>query len=165
MLPPPTAGFTAKKDRILDLLHRPEAEYVDASPKGSIDEAIRPLLAEINAAPGFVTTSSCAGRVAVFLQGRRAGPDSVQAPDEPDAGTGPGGKGPGGRWLYLSHQPLALEGPQACDALADAFGLPKANPSRGPPVEALGQRLIHFKFEPMVSCDAKLFLRLNPIQQ
>ncbi|KAG5927298.1 hypothetical protein E4U53_002888, partial [Claviceps sorghi] len=60
--PKPSTGFAAKKTKILDQLAVPEAEYTDASPKGTIDAGIRELIDEINAAEGFVTTSSCAGR-------------------------------------------------------------------------------------------------------
>lgn len=48
-----------------------EAKPSDRSPKGSIDAQIRPLLARLNALPGVVTTSSCSGRISVFLEGKR----------------------------------------------------------------------------------------------
>lgn len=59
-----TAWFKTKKEKILGGLGQP-----DASPKGSVDESIRPLIKDINALDGFVTTSSCAGRLAVYLEG------------------------------------------------------------------------------------------------
>lgn len=79
------------------------------------------LIDEINAYPGLVTTSSCAGRVSVFLEGRRsktspekddlAGDGDGKQHEEPPAKTSkavpvPGGKGFGGRWLFVSHEPL-----------------------------------------------------------
>lgn len=45
--------------------------YADLSPKGTVDAGIRELIGEINAREGLVTTSSCAGRVSVFLEGKK----------------------------------------------------------------------------------------------
>jgi tRNA wybutosine-synthesizing protein 3 len=67
-LPP---SFIRKKAKILSQLAVPAAEYDDLSPKGSIDDGIRDLIDEINACEAFVTTSSCAGRVSVFLEGQK----------------------------------------------------------------------------------------------
>jgi len=67
-LPP---SFVAKKQKILEQLAVPAEQYDDLSPKGSIDEKIRDLIDEINALEGCVTTSSCAGRISVFLEGKR----------------------------------------------------------------------------------------------
>lgn len=61
--------FIEKKARILESLNAPIDSYTDASPKGSIDESIRPLIELINNSENYVTTSSCAGRIAVFLEG------------------------------------------------------------------------------------------------
>lgn len=66
-------SFTRRKDAILEQLSVPDEDYTDLSPKGTIDAGIRDLIGEINALDGFVTTSSCAGRVSVFLEGRRGG--------------------------------------------------------------------------------------------
>lgn len=129
------ASFAAKKAEILSLLEQPEEAYADNSPKGTVDAQIRELIAEINAYDGLVTTSSCAGRVAVFVEGPKAtakAPVSAELPDlrsarGPIVGTtrngepgevtisnpsakptgSPGGKG-GGRWLYVSHDPVQL---------------------------------------------------------
>ncbi|KAG9790378.1 hypothetical protein KCU88_g1291, partial [Aureobasidium melanogenum] len=126
-------SFKAKKAKILSLLGQSDEAYTDKSPKGTVDAQIRELIAEINAYDGLVTTSSCAGRVAVFVEGpkRKLKPESeileVQAGNgEPINGakghaddgvstgrsTGtttasPGGKG-GGRWLYVSHDPIPM---------------------------------------------------------
>ncbi|SPQ19689.1 eaf0b554-2a99-403a-9e31-ca3e83d52590 [Thermothielavioides terrestris] len=70
-LPAPGAAFSLRKQKILSQLSVPDAEYTDASPKGSVDAGIRHLIDEINARPGLVTTSSCAGRVSVYLEGRK----------------------------------------------------------------------------------------------
>ncbi|KIW75644.1 hypothetical protein Z517_10386 [Fonsecaea pedrosoi CBS 271.37] len=65
------ATFAAKKSRILADLDQPEGAYSDNSPKGTVDAQIRDLIDEINRYEGLVTTSSCAGRVAVFVEGPR----------------------------------------------------------------------------------------------
>lgn len=165
---------------------------------------------------GFVTTSSCAGRVSVFLEGRRSkeregggdvgsggvpGPDgggelpshyvadleegeavAVTAAaaataggggvgDEHEGGGGGGsgiggerntvagfgGKGGGGRWLFVSHDPL--ESPGKLDSepniVAALLGIedPIFSGVEGSSAKEMtgeGSRLIHFKFEPMV---------------
>lgn len=70
-LPHPPAAFARRKRRILAQLAVPEGEYADASPKGSVDAGIRGLIDALNALDGFVTTSSCAGRVSVFVEGSK----------------------------------------------------------------------------------------------
>ncbi|ETI23198.1 hypothetical protein G647_04995 [Cladophialophora carrionii CBS 160.54] len=64
-------SFHAKKSQVLRSLNQPTESYTDNSPKGTVDAQIRDLIDEINAYEGFVTTSSCAGRVAVFVEGPR----------------------------------------------------------------------------------------------
>jgi len=56
----------------------------DASRKGSVDEAIRPLLALINSRADMYTTSSCAGRIVLMSE-----PASGMKKDA--------------RWLYSTH--------------------------------------------------------------
>jgi tRNA wybutosine-synthesizing protein 3 len=68
-------SFHAKKSQILRSLNQPTEAYTDNSPKGTVDAQIRDLIAEINVYEGFVTTSSCAGRVAVFVEGPRPRPE------------------------------------------------------------------------------------------
>ncbi|KAG5934133.1 hypothetical protein E4U60_004050 [Claviceps pazoutovae] len=149
--PKPPPGFEAKKARILHDLAVPEAEYTDASPKGTIDTGIRDLIDDINAAEGFVTTSSCAGRVSVFLEGRKvaadvhddahAGASSGSASGSASQVAGVGGKGAGGTWLFVSHD--VVEGENWVDGLA------LRGNAEGEETEE-GRRLIHFKFEPMI---------------
>lgn len=79
------ASFVAKKSQILSLLTQPEDEYTDKSPKGTVDHQILHLIQEINGYDGLVTTSSCAGRVAVFVEGPRS---TAKAGDVNDAGEG-----------------------------------------------------------------------------
>lgn len=145
-------AFVDKKRRILDQLAVPSADYADASPKGSVDVGIRDLIDEINQAAGFVTTSSCAGRVSVFLEGRRV----ADADAEDDQIAGVGGKGAGGTWLFVSHDPVP-------DADGDAdwagvLGLGESEDAHDVADVVKERRLIHFKFEAMVS---KLTSRLS----
>ena len=67
-----TSRFEVRKQNILEQLDVPDGEYHDLSPKGSIDAPIRDLISEINGFDGIVTTSSCSGRISVFLEGRKA---------------------------------------------------------------------------------------------
>lgn len=178
-LPEPSASFQDRKAKILSQLAVPDADYTDASPKGSVDEGIRPLMHDINAAAGFVTTSSCAGRVSVFLEGRKApsaaaatsnvttepqdvGQESTQVTDGPNERlAGVGGKGGGGTWLYVSHDPH-YKPSEAADSPSgtywiDLFDLRQSEDQstlaadKSAALDGNQTRLIHFKFEPMVS--------------
>lgn len=132
--------FEEKKNRIIRQLEVPEDEYSDLSPKGSIDAGIRDLIDEINAIPLLVTTSSCGGRVSVYVEGQAQLGEAL-GDDNPLPSSG--GKG-GGRWLYVSHDPVSAD-----EVLITKFGFLKT--SIGIP-DDLGpdDPLIHFKFEAMV---------------
>lgn len=122
-------SFQNRKAKILNELSTPEAQYQDLSPKGSVDEGIRELISEINASPEYVTTSSCAGRMAVYLEGSK------------------GAKG-GGKWLFTSHDAVELSHLTTTGSLYQAFGL---SPNDATSVLDSGEaRFVHFKFEPMV---------------
>ncbi|KAM7208924.1 putative tRNA wybutosine-synthesizing protein 3 [Naviculisporaceae sp. PSN 640] len=168
--------FAQKKAKILSQLAVPETEYSDLSPKGSVDAGIRDLIDEINALEGVVTTSSCAGRVSVYLEGHKAlgkgvkneDGNRIQKEDEvveernPVSSSSAGGKG-GGEWLFVSHDPLP-ESPSlvtlGCDNIetkswSTVFGLDKASSSEQESTAQVNEdgsqpRLIHFKFEPMI---------------
>ncbi|KAI2778115.1 methyltransferase TYW3-domain-containing protein [Daldinia loculata] len=181
-MPPPT--FTRRKIRILEQLARPDDEYTDASPKGSVDAGIRELIGEVNGLDGFVTTSSCAGRVSVFLEGSKKavvvgeedggegdGVEDDDDDDDDDAGktevrklAGVGGKGGGGAWLFVSHDPVPL-GQGEGDDVEEMLGLRRCpeeeeeEEERDEAGEMLADgsvrdvavaRLVHFKFEPMI---------------
>jgi tRNA wybutosine-synthesizing protein 3 len=140
-------AFTTKKRKILDALYPPaDRDYIDKSPKGSVDAEIVDLIDEINAYEGLVTTSSCAGRVSVFLVGEKKGRGTREGDEEEhDKSTDvPGGKGLGGRWLFVSHEPVGrVEGRN----LMELFGLvpsPSALSTAGVP------RLVKFAFEPLI---------------
>ena len=171
---PLPAGFARKKDRVLRGLAAPEAEYADASPKGSVDAGVRDLIAHLNAVPGLVTTSSCAGRVCVFVEGRRRdreGEGEAEAERKPlllekkkkKTLAGVGGKGGGGAWLFVSHDPVPLDGKSDAD-LDVLLGLGAqdrggARDASGSDDDAPEARLVHFKFEPMVSYFSRVFPR------
>jgi tRNA wybutosine-synthesizing protein 3 len=154
------SSFVAKKRKILQKLAVPAEQYDDLSPKGSVDEGIRDLIDEINALEGCVTTSSCAGRISVFLEGKKGAThgelDGNRMEDgervEADSkGAGVGGKGGGGRWLFVSHDPVDVQ--KHAGAWTELFGMENEQ-TRGEEPLSLGAvrdtRFIHFKFEPMV---------------
>jgi tRNA wybutosine-synthesizing protein 3 len=160
-------SFLNQKADILAKLSVPLEQYTDRSPKGSVDIGIRELIDEINEFAGCVTTSSCAGRVSVFLEGKRGGSASLEDGEEEGDGevrestagksASIGGKGAGGKWLYVSHDPLAvdiLESRESSKTLHGLLGM-KRDPvsdfqlrSGDKPGDV---RWVRFKFEPMVS--------------
>ncbi|KAI4626734.1 hypothetical protein J4E83_003886 [Alternaria metachromatica] len=139
--------FEARKQKILEQLDAPDGEYHDLSPKGSVDAPIRDLIGEINSLPGLVTTSSCSGRISVFLEGRKADNEvPEELPERETSRAGPGGKGGGGAWLFISHTPLRRD--EATGDLMSKFGLEKAEATEETP--SVSSRYIHLKFEPMI---------------
>lgn len=140
-------AFVERKRKILEQLAIPDTEYTDASPKGSVDEGIRDLIDEINRQSGFVTTSSCAGRVSVFLEGRRVA--DTEGQDERVAGVG--GKGAGGAWLFVSHDPVPDKGDGGTDTdWSSLFGLQESTEAQETIGEVKERRLVHFKYEAMI---------------
>jgi tRNA wybutosine-synthesizing protein 3 len=135
-------SFLEKKKSILNALNVSPVDYTDHSPKGSIDEGIRGLINIINSVSGLVTTSSCAGRVSIYVERKKNSPSD---PLENDTITGQGGKG-GGRWIFVSHDPVSLDNDAWCGSLLAKFGL-KFHP--GVDISETAS-LIHLKFEPMV---------------
>ncbi|KAL8821847.1 MAG: hypothetical protein Q9191_007232 [Dirinaria sp. TL-2023a] len=168
-MPPIPSSFAKKKATVLAALATPEESYSDLSPKGSIDTRIKGLIDRINRIEGAVTTSSCAGRISVFLEGRKAkGKHSNSIAEEeggehkgpvPDDNTEnksgensvPGGKGLGGRWLFVSHDPVKIPiAQQPHDSpISKLFGLASnhRNTASLPDSEA---RFVKFQFEPMI---------------
>lgn len=172
-------NFTLKKEKILAALAAPSHSYIDLSPKGSVDLGIKDLIDRINAIDGIVTTSSCAGRISVFLEGIKTKAQYDDAGVERDAGdegdegdeggqdeqeilderaiTGPvGGKGRGGRWLFVSHDPIEIPLQTEVERipLSTLFGLTSSSSSSStvqPTLHKPSQsRLVRFQFEPMV---------------
>ncbi len=149
-LPKPQPQFAIRKSKILAQLALPESEYTDASPKGSVDEGIKELIDDLNAVDGLVTTSSCAGRVSVFLEGRKAVSSSEAEAGEGSQLASVGGKGGGGKWLFVSHDPVGIQGDGSGRDWASVLGVGAASETASPPADDEPPRLIHFKFEPMV---------------
>ncbi|CBX93067.1 hypothetical protein IAQ61_008793 [Plenodomus lingam] len=155
-----TTRFATRKQVILQQLDAPDGEYHDLSPKGSIDAPIRTLIGEINSLGGLVTTSSCSGRISIFCEGRKAvqnGSDTAignqdghdAALDTEDSRAGPGGKGGGGAWLFISHCPI----PQAEETSPNyipKFGLEHSPCGKATTSDVATRRYIHLKFEPMI---------------
>ncbi|KAF1991582.1 hypothetical protein K402DRAFT_409737 [Aulographum hederae CBS 113979] len=144
-----SSNFQLKKQKILQQLNVPVHEYTDLSPKGSVDEGIRELVDEVNAIPGLVTTSSCAGRVAVFLEGAKKDASAdITVDSQPFAG--PGGKG-GGRWLYISHEPIDVKEELGNLSLYEFLGFESAPARSAQEIHPnVNQRTVRFKFEPMI---------------
>ncbi|CEL01918.1 hypothetical protein ASPCAL01494 [Aspergillus calidoustus] len=153
--------FVSRKSKILAELSAPDEEYSDLSPKGSVDEGIRDLIQDINTLPGLVTTSSCAGRISVFLEGRRGSNPAEEANAGEERKFVPsGGKG-AGKWLYVSHEPMETENGRAIPkgfeankerkSLLEVFGM-VAGDGNPPSVDKEGHapRLVRFHFEPMI---------------
>lgn len=141
------AAFEEKKRKILAQLSAADEAYSDLSPKGSVDLGVRELCAEINALEGFVTTSSCAGRIAVYLDGWQKHDDDA---NEAGSIATSGGKG-GGQWLYVSHDPVDISGAKTEGGLLKLFGMDTASSEPSTPSKLEGTRFVHFRFEPMVS--------------
>lgn len=156
--PMTTNTFAERKGKILSQLAIPDQEYTDLSPKGSVDEGIRKFVDEINLLDGFVTTSSCAGRVAVFLDGasKKAEPALDNDADVPSSAAAQGGKG-GGQWLYVSHDPVDMSGLEQDGQLLKLFGMESRDTISIPPSDYRPQ-FVHFRFEPMV-CSLNFLLK------
>ncbi|KAB8199570.1 Methyltransferase TYW3 [Aspergillus parasiticus SU-1] len=151
--------FESRKRKILAELSVPDAEYTDLSPKGSVDEGIRDLIHEINTHPGLVTTSSCAGRISVFLEGRKKQPKPHDEQGRQFVASG--GKG-AGKWLYVSHDPLqgygapcgsnsSERGDHQGKSLHELFGMvPGDGKPPGLNKQGKAPRLVRFHFEPLI---------------
>ena len=167
-------AFKSRKQKILAELSVPDENYTDLSPKGSVDEGIRDLINDINALPGLVTTSSCAGRISVFLEGRKTKKKQQQSQLQSQSTqqqrvfAQSGGKG-AGKWLFVSHDPLTSymsasgSGPASSHrkdddavqpSLCGLFGMIAGGDGKPPGWEGKeGQsspRLVRFHFEPLV---------------
>lgn len=150
-------AFVARKAQILSKLAIPTDTYTDKSPKGSVDSQIVDLIQQINDSDGYVTTSSCAGRVSVFAEGRKSGGESEVAENggTGDRAAGPGGKGFGGRWLFVSHDPVES---RTCETWTEMLALNTVSSSGVPaplniPVKSkdpASLRLIRLSYSPLI---------------
>jgi tRNA wybutosine-synthesizing protein 3 len=126
-------AFDQKKRLIVQELAETLSAVPDASPKGSIDELCVPIIHLINSHSDMVTTSSCSGRVSVFLEGeKQIGEHEYKI----------GGKGDGGRWLFVTHDSGNLDNwYKGID-----FHYVQAQPD----TSNENTRYILFKFEPLI---------------
>ncbi|RAH42695.1 tRNA wybutosine-synthesizing 3 family protein [Aspergillus brunneoviolaceus CBS 621.78] len=158
---PTPEAFERRKRKILAELSIPDAEYTDLSPKGSVDEGIRELIDDINTLPGLVTTSSCAGRFSVFLEGRKKQHQQQSSEVQQRQFVPSGGKG-AGKWLYVSHDALKEYGEKQGEEedeeeennkrpLHRLFGMIPGD-GKPPKLDGSGQapRLVRFSYEPMI---------------
>lgn len=154
-------SFATKKEAILASLSVPESSYTDLSPKGSVDEAIRSLIDRVNALEGIVTTSSCSGRISVFLEGSKKAAfprESANHADDAEMVSSelkeqaavPGGKGMGGRWLFVSHEPVHFH--KTGVSVPSTMGMQCSSEGTAiqSEVDIAKVRLARFQFEPMV---------------
>jgi len=159
-----TSSFDDRKSRILAQL---SSSSPDASPKGSIDVQIQAQVQRLNEHNDVVTTSSCSGRISVFLEGAKTQEPEVyttegESPPLEVRNGGPkgtatvagvGGKGGGGRWLFVSHEPVDLEGVTPVELCNLLFGdelIATNTDGDGYEVELWpSPRFVHFKFEAM----------------
>lgn len=88
--------FQQKKEHILNEISFTNEGSPDASPKGSLDLKCWPIISLINSKKNMVTTSSCSGRVSVYLQGRKLQSSTT---------FNKGAKGNEGGWLFITHDP------------------------------------------------------------
>ena len=143
--------FMSKKDKVLEDLSIPPELYTDLSPKGSIDVGIQDLINEINCMEGLVTTSSCAGRISVFLEGSKDEAYKEGLERLKGQPIVPGGKGNGGRWLFVSHDPVQLlgDGDWEEGSIMKLLGMSSQKQPRKKTMPRTA-RFIKFQFEPMV---------------
>ncbi|RLV90083.1 tRNA wybutosine-synthesizing protein 3 [Spathaspora sp. JA1] len=118
--------FDQKKQAILEEIN---SSNLDASPKGTIDEKCLPIITLINNDINMVTTSSCSGRISVFLEGKPQGNTKIIT------------KGNEGRWLFVTHNSEDL--PNWYHGIDFKYSRDEF------PVEE-GYRNILFKFEPLI---------------
>ncbi|KAI9102691.1 tRNA wybutosine-synthesizing protein [Phlyctochytrium arcticum] len=120
--------FDEKKAEIL--------EFKDKSPKGSIDEPVIPLLETINRTSDLVTTSSCSGRVAVYIDADRVTFQKVKK---------------GGIWCFVTHDPIPkipseeLGQMLFSEPLKYSFGCSPGDCSYDADLP-----IVYFKFEPLI---------------
>ncbi|KAJ9658508.1 hypothetical protein H2198_003660 [Neophaeococcomyces mojaviensis] len=163
-MPARSSNFLKKKSQILASISTHDSnDYTDKSPKGSIDIEIIDLIAEINAFDSYVTTSSCAGRVAVFVEGHKTarpsdGDNEVPLEDQDRvrqdttaaivAAAGPGGKGSGNKWLYVSHSRVVMPTEQTFHDLFELTPQSTSEPATYPTDPDV--RLVKLTFSPLI---------------
>lgn len=95
-------SFDRQKAHLLEEIGLNSENNPDASPKGTIDTLCIPLIKLINSHKDMVTTSTCSGRLSVFLEGEK-NVDKVRSTIDQREPIKIGAKGDGGHWLFVSH--------------------------------------------------------------
>lgn len=127
--------FDQKKAYILAEIGETNEDTPDASPKGTIDEFCIPIIKLINSNNDMVTTSSCSGRVSVFLEGvKNVSQDDVKI----------GAKGNSGRWIFVTHDPKDLPG------WSQSIDFKYATDIQSFASTDINTRYILYKFEPLI---------------
>ena len=75
---------------------------------------------------------------------------------------GAGGKGGGGRWLFISHETVNIDGVKERE-FSKFLGMQRMGEVMDAGRPFTEQRLIHFKFEPMVRGFFRFFICLGSI--
>lgn len=97
------SGFDRQKTHLLEEIGLNSKNNPDASPKGTIDVLCIPLIKLINGHKDMITTSTCSGRLSVFLEGDKThNKDSMEGDKREQVKIG--AKGEGGHWLFVSHE-------------------------------------------------------------
>ncbi|KAI5963694.1 uncharacterized protein KGF55_002574 [Candida pseudojiufengensis] len=119
-------SFLQKKQNILREISQNGNDNLDASPKGTIDEHCIPIINLINTHPKMVTTSSCSGRVSVYLEGTQN--NKIIS------------KGNEGKWIFVTHDTSNLKNwYKSINLNYDLTKFPTKN-----------ARKILYKFEPLI---------------
>ncbi|KAI9725773.1 MAG: hypothetical protein M1828_002656 [Chrysothrix sp. TS-e1954] len=151
--------FIRRKAAIINSLATPPGDYHDQSPKGSVDGEIREMIEDINRLDGCVTTSSCAGRAAVFLEGAARQSSNVCNSTDADRDVPLDTrkafrKGEGGHWLFVTHS--QMQSPKAAindgaqeQGFTKLFQLVRSDDDHSTP-SSEAARFVHLKFEPMI---------------
>lgn len=116
-----------------------ESEKPDLSPKGNIDLLCIPIIDLINSHNDMVTTSSCSGRVSVFVEGTKFHKGKIKT----------GGKGEGGKWLFVTHDSTDVT--NWLDRIKGE-NLKFFGPDENVELESVHEdtRLVLYKFEPFI---------------
>ncbi|AMD22302.1 HGL038Cp [Eremothecium sinecaudum] len=126
-------GFNQKKESILRKIN---SGLGDLSPKGSIDELCLPIIKLVNSHDDMVTSSSCSGRLSVFVEGNKLkNAEHVKL----------GGKGLGGRWLFVTHDKSDVL--NWSDKLSEEL---IKNTATNSGEISKGTRLVLYKYEPFI---------------
>ncbi|CCH59808.1 hypothetical protein TBLA_0B09900 [Henningerozyma blattae CBS 6284] len=129
-------AFDQKKNAILEEINSTD---LDLSPKGTIDELCLPIMKLINSHRDMVTTSSCSGRLSVFVEGNKVHNKTVKV----------GGKGDGGKWLFVTHNQDEVLGWLNNLENKNTYFQPILTPNSTPGSDG-STRLILYKYEPFI---------------